>query len=1133
MSINPEWAYLIWQQVWQCTLLALVVWLICRLVRIRRAHLTYLLWLVVLLKFVTPPLWSSSSGLFCWMQSGLAEEVVQNSAAQQTDSLTRTEWIRRLIGDDVDQLPEAARASVEVTIHDPQDRPTEATAAHSRQDIATEAATAASSIRRSPRMSWLTVGLWFWSGMAALIATVMLIRFLRCWQTIRRAGVVNSPELDELLVRLCGELGLKRRIRLVVTHSRIGPAVIGLFRPTILLPAAIAESRTPEELEPILAHELIHIRRGDLWIGLLQLLASIVWWFHPLVWLTGRRLKFEMEQCCDEEVLAELKCNPRRYAGALLEILELKQTLKTVPVVPGVRPMEITSKRMERIMRLGQGSQKRTPWWCWVVFVTLAAVVLPGAAFVVSAGDEDSERTVTKTVPTEVVRTVKPIKTDERLLTTNADQKKEDADKVPFLSREIDMRYLISNNSKMRIHSIQDLRTRARNAVGIMREKTFLIEQLKIQIAELSEREPKRKKSEYVESVPFYFETLKVPLRDERKQYHIRCYGGWYIEGDQLIVNSADMAYHRRVEQALAELRSGRNVEQDLNSLYVLTTRIMSVPKSQLQKISSHRRNVKVFQEEQIPELPVALKGKYRGTENSEIVSQRTLVCEILDEDRVTEVEQLVNATVDSQILAEPQVCFLDGQTVQIQTGQLHAAPMRGVAAHVSLSSKIATGFDLRLTYSTEKGIKGRGMLEYQIAKSEIGGMKILKPKNPETAVGKHLSVPLLIKRHFKDARLIEPGKTLLLGGLTLNEQTDESRSLLVLLKLEKGKPLEESEVRQGAGVNSDAGVTGQILLDESNFKETLVTLAYPVADLVVPIRRQLNIGPNRQQVKTDKARFEPLIQLIQQNVTPEVWEDSPKMRSMIRPFEKNLSLVIRANRTTHDQIKDLLSRIRAVQDRQVCLKLKLITADDLPDWLETWGESASPVAHDLRKQMKSKKLEEGILLNPQQTRFLKLKYEEAGRVQQQVLMNVTLFNGQSTELNLSGSPVPDENSKSLIQLRPELLNNRRIRLSYVINARNALDAISHVQRTTIPEGQTLLVDITDQLAGGDSSFLFDQFVRQAELSYQKQTKRCFLLVTPKILTATAEAPIYQDPAEPMPIDREPVDPKQNWRAPD
>jgi beta-lactamase regulating signal transducer with metallopeptidase domain len=88
--------------------------------------------------------------------------------------------------------------------------------------------------------------------------------------------------LLETLARLTRRLRIRRRVRLLVSATRIGPAVFGLFRPTIVLPEVIAADRTTSELEPILAHELIHVRRGDLWVGCLQTLTGGLWWFHPL-----------------------------------------------------------------------------------------------------------------------------------------------------------------------------------------------------------------------------------------------------------------------------------------------------------------------------------------------------------------------------------------------------------------------------------------------------------------------------------------------------------------------------------------------------------------------------------------------------------------------------------------------------------------------------------------------------------------------------------------------------------------------------------------------------------------------------------------------------------------------------------
>ncbi|MFN8708500.1 MAG: M56 family metallopeptidase, partial [Planctomyces sp.] len=136
----------------------------------------------------------------------------------------------------------------------------------------------------------------------------------------------------------------------------------------------------PEFLTPILAHELLHLRRGDLLTGVLQALAQCFWWFHPAVWYTNRWLSREAERCCDEQVIAELGCSPAEYARSLLSVIECRHQLHPVPVFPGMKPVEITSQRMERIMSLKNGLKKRTPVWCWLAIAVLALVVLPGAA---------------------------------------------------------------------------------------------------------------------------------------------------------------------------------------------------------------------------------------------------------------------------------------------------------------------------------------------------------------------------------------------------------------------------------------------------------------------------------------------------------------------------------------------------------------------------------------------------------------------------------------------------------------------------------------------------------------------------------------------------------------------------------
>ena len=111
---------IIWQQFWQCSLLVIAVFLICKFIKFRQSHLTFILWFIVLLKFMTPPLWSSSSGLFCWVQGIQTPEAHQALTNQDQHALTLTESIRKLIGDDMQKLPdvETKAPTVQITVHD-------------------------------------------------------------------------------------------------------------------------------------------------------------------------------------------------------------------------------------------------------------------------------------------------------------------------------------------------------------------------------------------------------------------------------------------------------------------------------------------------------------------------------------------------------------------------------------------------------------------------------------------------------------------------------------------------------------------------------------------------------------------------------------------------------------------------------------------------------------------------------------------------------------------------------------------------------------------------------------------------------------------------------------------------------
>lgn len=62
------------------------------------------------------------------------------------------------------------------------------------------------------------------------------------------------------------------------------PMLLGWLRPVIVLPATVLTGRTQEQIEALLTHELVHLRRLDHLVNLLQVLLETLLFYHPAVW---------------------------------------------------------------------------------------------------------------------------------------------------------------------------------------------------------------------------------------------------------------------------------------------------------------------------------------------------------------------------------------------------------------------------------------------------------------------------------------------------------------------------------------------------------------------------------------------------------------------------------------------------------------------------------------------------------------------------------------------------------------------------------------------------------------------------------------------------------------------------------
>lgn len=155
---------------------------------------------------------------------------------------------------------------------------------------------------------------------------VMIGRLALALQGGRRLRLGTEPVADaELLTILARQA---KRIGMTVVPAiawceRIAvPVVVGVVRPMILLPAALASGLDGSQLEALLAHELAHLRRFDLLVNLVQRLIEAVLFFHPAVWYVSRQVSIERENACDDLVLS-IGWPRLQYADALVRMAEL------------------------------------------------------------------------------------------------------------------------------------------------------------------------------------------------------------------------------------------------------------------------------------------------------------------------------------------------------------------------------------------------------------------------------------------------------------------------------------------------------------------------------------------------------------------------------------------------------------------------------------------------------------------------------------------------------------------------------------------------------------------------------------------------------------------------------------------
>jgi hypothetical protein len=120
----------------------------------------------------------------------------------------------------------------------------------------------------------------------------------------------------------------------------------------VLLPQSLGEKLPPQHLSAVLLHELIHLRRRDVWVNLMQSLLQVLYWWHPLLWLANARIRRVREEAVDDAVILTLNEESSVYAPTLLEVARLafNRPLASLGLVGILESKNALRQRIERLL---------------------------------------------------------------------------------------------------------------------------------------------------------------------------------------------------------------------------------------------------------------------------------------------------------------------------------------------------------------------------------------------------------------------------------------------------------------------------------------------------------------------------------------------------------------------------------------------------------------------------------------------------------------------------------------------------------------------------------------------------------------------------------------------------------------
>ncbi|MGL5434485.1 MAG: M56 family metallopeptidase [Lachnospiraceae bacterium] len=168
-------------------------------------------------------------------------------------------------------------------------------------------------------------------GIAVSLAYSVFVSHLFSQRIIAKSKRITNDQVVEIMQNAIGKMKIKHNIKLRSCSEICSPMIVGIWKPTIILPTVVL-LYPATDFELIIMHELTHYKNKDIWYKYFVVLIKSIHWFNPFLYIIAKVISESCEYACDYRLTKQMGNQfSARYANMILNVMQISVLSRQQP----------------------------------------------------------------------------------------------------------------------------------------------------------------------------------------------------------------------------------------------------------------------------------------------------------------------------------------------------------------------------------------------------------------------------------------------------------------------------------------------------------------------------------------------------------------------------------------------------------------------------------------------------------------------------------------------------------------------------------------------------------------------------------------------------------------------------------